>query len=122
MQITMPQLGESVVEGTVGKWLKAEGDAIEQYEPLLEIITDKVNAEYPSPVTGTLSKILVPEGETVDVDTPIAEIAAQGEAGEADAYRARARNRSDAAHESKRRRDRSRGRARHRRPGGNDRE
>jgi len=78
----MPQLGESVVEGTVGKWLKAEGDAIEQYEPLLEIITDKVNAEYPSPVTGTLSKILVPEGETVDVDTPIAEIAAQGEAGE----------------------------------------
>ncbi len=79
MRITMPQLGESVVEGTISRWLKTEGDKIEQYEPLLEIITDKVNAEYPSPVTGTLTKILVPEGETVAVDVEIAEIAADGQ-------------------------------------------
>ncbi|MDP9382830.1 MAG: 2-oxo acid dehydrogenase subunit E2 [Chloroflexota bacterium] len=74
MRITMPQLGESVIEGTVGRWLKREGEQVERYEPLLEIITDKVNAEYPSPVAGTLTRILVAEGETVSVDTEIAEI------------------------------------------------
>ena len=79
MRITMPQLGESVVEGTISRWLKHEGDRIERYEPLLEIITDKVNAEYPSPVTGTLRRIMVPEGETVEVNVEIAEIEAEGE-------------------------------------------
>lgn len=80
MRITMPQLGESVVEGTISRWLKQEGDKVEQYEPLLEIITDKVNAEYPSPVEGTLSKILVSEGETVEVNVEIAEIETNGDA------------------------------------------
>lgn len=81
MRITMPQLGESVVEGTISRWLKQEGEQIQQYEPLLEIITDKVNAEYPSPVAGTLRRILVPEGETVEVNVEIAEIEADGEVG-----------------------------------------
>lgn len=83
MRITMPQLGESVVEGTIGRWLKHEGDTIERYEPLLEIITDKVNAEYPSPVSGTVKRILVPEGESVEVDVEIAEIEAAEGNGEA---------------------------------------
>ncbi|MDQ3855362.1 MAG: 2-oxo acid dehydrogenase subunit E2 [Chloroflexota bacterium] len=76
MRITMPQLGESVVEGTIGRWLKQEGEPVQQYEPLLEIITDKVNAEYPSPISGTLTRILVPEGETVPVNAAIAEVVA----------------------------------------------
>lgn len=79
MRITMPQLGESVVEGTISRWLKQPGEQIEQYEPLLEIVTDKVNAEYPSPVSGTLAEILVPEGETVPVHHEIAEINVAGE-------------------------------------------
>lgn len=82
MRITMPQLGESVVEGTISRWLKQPGEEIEQYEPLLEIVTDKVNAEYPSPVSGTLAQILVPEGETVPVHHEIAEIAVTGETAE----------------------------------------
>src|ERR1700674_1459655 len=64
-QIKMPQLGESVTEGTVDKWLKHEGDFVKRDEPLVEIVTDKVNAEIPSPFEGTLVKITVPEGETV---------------------------------------------------------
>ena len=55
--IVMPQLGESVVEGTVGKWLKQVGDKIEQYEPVMEVITDKVTTEIPSPASGTLLQI-----------------------------------------------------------------
>ena len=58
--IAMPQFGESVTEGVVARWLKAEGDHVERDEPLLEIITDKVNAEMPSPVAGTLVKIVAP--------------------------------------------------------------
>ncbi len=65
--ITMPQLGESVAEGTIGKWLKAQGERIERDEPLVEIITDKVNAEIPSPVAGVIERIVVPEGQTVPV-------------------------------------------------------
>ncbi len=80
MRITMPQLGESVVEGTIGRWLKREGDPVAKYEPLVEIITDKVNAEYPSPVEGKLKAILVPEGETVEVGAEIAEMEVVGEA------------------------------------------
>jgi pyruvate dehydrogenase E2 component (dihydrolipoamide acetyltransferase) len=72
--IQMPQLGETIVEGTILKWLKAEGEAIERDEPLFEISTDKVDTEVPSPVSGTVSKILVEEGKTVPVGTPLAEI------------------------------------------------
>lgn len=72
--VTMPQLGETVVEGTITKWLKQVGDHVDQDEPLYEISTDKVDTEVPSPVAGTLTKILVQEGQTVSVKTPIAEI------------------------------------------------
>ena len=81
-KVTMPQLGESVAEGTIGKWLKQLGDHVAKYEPLLEVITDKVNAEVPSPVAGMLTEILVQEGETVPNN---AEIAVIDEAGEAEA-------------------------------------
>src|SRR4051812_9030430 len=72
--VTMPQLGETVVEGTILKWLKAEGEEIGRDEPLFEISTDKVDTEVPSPVAGTLTRILVQEGETVSVGTNLAEI------------------------------------------------
>lgn len=78
--IKMPQLGESVTEGTIAKWLKQVGDQINKYDPLCEVITDKVNAEVPSDFVGTLTEILVPEGATVAVGTPIATIAGEGEA------------------------------------------
>lgn len=71
----MPQLGESVSEGTVDRWLKQVGDRVKKYEPLLEVVTDKVNAEVPSTAAGVLQEILVPEGETVPVGTPIAVVA-----------------------------------------------
>jgi len=77
--IVMPQLGESVVEGTVGKWLKQVGDKIEQYEPVMEVITDKVTTEIPSPAAGTLLQIAVPEGATVKAGTVLAVIGAPGE-------------------------------------------
>src|SRR6476619_1866530 len=73
-KVTMPQLGESVAEGTIGKWLKNVGDHVDKYEPIVEVITDKVNAEVPSPFEGTLSAILVQEGETVPNNTEIAVI------------------------------------------------
>ena len=63
--IQMPQLGETIVEGTILKWLKQEGETIARDEPLFEISTDKVDTEVPSPVAGTVTKILVAEGETV---------------------------------------------------------
>ncbi len=71
--IKMPQLGESVTEGTIERWLVKEGDTVEQYDPLFEVVTDKVNAEVPAEIAGTVSKILVPDGETVAVGTPVAE-------------------------------------------------
>jgi 2-oxoglutarate dehydrogenase dihydrolipoamide succinyltransferase (E2 component) len=83
--ITMPQLGESVAEGTVGRWLKQEGDTIKRDDSLVEIITDKVTAELPSPVSGRLVKILVGEDQTVRVGTPIAEIEEVGSGGRASA-------------------------------------
>jgi len=83
-KVTMPQLGESVAEGTIGKWLKNVGDHVDKYEPIVEVITDKVNAEVPSPFAGTLSEILVQEGETVPNDTEIAVIEAAGEGAEAE--------------------------------------
>ena len=70
----MPQLGETVTEGTVGRWLKNVGDAVEKYEPLLEVETDKVASEIPSPFAGTLTKILAEEGATVPVGAAICEI------------------------------------------------
>jgi 2-oxoglutarate dehydrogenase E2 component (dihydrolipoamide succinyltransferase) len=79
IEVTMPQLGESVVEGTVSRWLAAEGETIEEYQPLLEVETDKVNSEIPSPASGVLLKILVPEGATVKVGIPLALIGEPGE-------------------------------------------
>lgn len=73
-EIKMPQLGESVTEGTIGRWLKQPGDSIAKYEPLLEVITDKVDSEVPAPSAGTLLEILVAEGQTVPVGTVIARI------------------------------------------------
>lgn len=75
----MPKLGESVIEGTVSRWLKREGDPVDEYEPLLEIITDKVDTEIPSPAAGVVLRIHVGEGETVAVGTPLAEIGDPGE-------------------------------------------
>jgi 2-oxoisovalerate dehydrogenase E2 component (dihydrolipoyl transacylase) len=72
--IKMPQLGESVTEGTIERWLVKEGDKVEQYDPLFEVVTDKVNAEVPAEVAGVVTKIMVPDGETVKVGTPLAEI------------------------------------------------
>ena len=72
--VKMPQLGETVIEGTILKWLKQEGDQVALDEPLFEISTDKVDTEVPSSVAGTLTKILVSEGETVAVGTELAEI------------------------------------------------
>lgn len=72
--IELPQVGESVVEGTIGKWLKQPGDRVERYDPLVEVITDKVTMEVPSPVTGELLRIIAQEGETVPMGAPIAEV------------------------------------------------
>ena len=77
-KVTMPQLGESVAEGTIGKWLKQPGDHVAKYEPLLEVITDKVNAEVPSPYEGVLREILVEEGATVPNNAEIAVIEEAG--------------------------------------------
>ncbi len=77
--VQMPQLGESVTEGTIGQWLKKPGDAIEEYESLVEVTTDKVNAEVPSPAGGVVKRILVQEGETVPVGAAIAELEVEGE-------------------------------------------
>ena len=76
--IQMPQLGETIVEGTILKWLKKEGESVARDEPLFEISTDKVDTEVPSPVEGTLTKIIVAEGETVPVGTELAEIDGAG--------------------------------------------
>src|SRR5882762_7218374 len=74
IDVVMPQMGVSVSEGTITKWLKAQGDQVEADEPLLEISTDKVDTEVPSPGSGIVTQILVQEGETVDVGTKLAQI------------------------------------------------
>ena len=79
--IKMPQLGESVTEGTVDKWLKREGDFVKRDEPIVEVVTDKVNAEIPSPFEGKLLKIAATEGETVKVGAVIAQIETAAAAG-----------------------------------------
>src|SRR5687768_1488271 len=78
--VLMPQMGESIAEGTVSRWLKKVGDKVERDEPLLEISTDKVDAEIPSPAAGTLTEVLAQEGQTVAVNSVVARIAAEGEA------------------------------------------
>src|ERR1035437_7048748 len=70
--VIMPQMGESIFEGTITKWLKKAGDSVEKDETLFEISTDKVDAEIPSPVAGVLSEIKVPEGATVEINTGVA--------------------------------------------------
>jgi 2-oxoglutarate dehydrogenase E2 component (dihydrolipoamide succinyltransferase) len=79
VEVVMPQMGESITEGTVSKWLKQVGDTIEKDEPILEISTDKVDAEVPSPAAGVLLEIRVPEGETVEVGSVVAVIGEEGE-------------------------------------------
>ena len=81
ISVQMPALGESVTEGTVTRWLKQEGDTVEQDEPLLEVSTDKVDTEIPSPGAGVLKKIIAQEDDTVEVG---GELAVIGEAGESD--------------------------------------
>src|SRR5258708_5715211 len=77
-QVTMPQLGESVTEGQISRWLKQPGDEVKKYEALVEVITDKVNAEVPSPIAGRLVEIKVGEGETVAVGTVICTLSVGG--------------------------------------------
>ena len=79
-EVPMPQMGESIAEGTVSKWLKKVGEPVDRDEPILEISTDKVDAEIPAPKAGVLSQILVAEGETVEVGTVIAYIESNGSA------------------------------------------
>ena len=85
IDVVMPQMGVSVSEGTVTRWLKQEGEHVEADEPLLEISTDKIDTEVPSPGTGTLTQILVQEGQTVDVGTKLAQIGGGGAAAPAPA-------------------------------------
>src|SRR5204863_3840444 len=70
----MPQMGESIAEGTLSKWLKKVGDEVKRDEPIFEISTDKVDAEIPAPAAGVLAEILVKEGETVEVQTVVARL------------------------------------------------
>ncbi len=92
-RVTMPALGESVTEGTVSRWLKNVGDAVAVDEPLLEVSTDKVDTEIPSPVAGILQEILVAEDETVPVGTDLAVIG-EGEAAPAESPAAGTHRRS----------------------------
>ena len=78
--IIMPQMGESIVEGTITKWLKKPGDKVQRDEPLFEISTDKVDAEIPAPASGVLQEIKVTEGTTVGINTVVGTIAGDGEA------------------------------------------
>ncbi|MBA3660010.1 MAG: 2-oxoglutarate dehydrogenase, E2 component, dihydrolipoamide succinyltransferase, partial [Gemmatimonadales bacterium] len=74
VDVIMPQMGESIAEGTLSRWIKKAGEEIKRDEPIFEISTDKVDAEIPAPVAGTLAEILVQEGETVAVQTVVARI------------------------------------------------
>jgi 2-oxoglutarate dehydrogenase E2 component (dihydrolipoamide succinyltransferase) len=98
VDVVMPQMGVSVSEGTITRWLKQEGEQVEADEPLLEISTDKVDTEVPSPGSGTLTQILVQEGETVDVGTKLGQIG--GAAGEAPAAPAEPETPAPAAEEA----------------------
>src|SRR5688572_3249697 len=78
--VVMPQMGESIAEGTIVRWIKKVGDSVDRDEPLFEISTDKVDAEIPSPSAGVLTEIMVKEGETVPVNSVVAVIGVAGEA------------------------------------------
>jgi len=80
VDVVMPQMGESIFEGTITKWLKKPGDKVERDEPLFEISTDKVDAEIPSPSAGVLKEIKIPEGQTVPIQTVVAVIDGAGAA------------------------------------------
>src|SRR5438067_4267576 len=80
--ITMPQLGETVTEGTITRWAKQVGDQVAEDEPLFEVSTDKVDSEVPSPASGYLAEILVEEGETVDVGTKLAVVSSEAPSGD----------------------------------------
>src|SRR6202045_480608 len=80
VDVIMPQMGESIFEGTITKWLKQPGDKVERDEPLFEISTDKVDAEIPAPSAGVLKEIKVNEGQTVPIQTVVAVIDATGAA------------------------------------------
>src|SRR6188508_1710918 len=77
--VVMPQMGESIAEGTIVRWIKKVGDSVDRDEPLFEISNDKVDAEIPSPSAGVLTEIMVKEGETVPVNSVVAIIGAAGE-------------------------------------------
>jgi pyruvate dehydrogenase E2 component (dihydrolipoamide acetyltransferase) len=85
VSVTMPRLGESVTEGTVTRWLKQEGDQVEADEPLLEVSTDKVDTEIPSPAAGVLTRIVVQEDETAEVGAELAVIGDAGDSGDSGA-------------------------------------
>src|SRR5436190_18927504 len=78
--VVMPQMGESIAEGTIVRWIKKVGDSVDRDEPLFEISTDKVDAEIPSPASGVIAEIRAKEGETVPVNSVVAVIGAAGEA------------------------------------------
>src|SRR5438445_164194 len=81
--VVMPQMGESIFEGTITKWLKKPGEPVQRDEPLFEISTDKVDAEIPAPASGVLSEVRVQAGATVEVNTVVALIRAEGAQGQA---------------------------------------
>src|SRR3954463_1855925 len=95
--VVMPQMGESIAEGTIVRWIKQVGDQVERDEPLFEISTDKVDAEIPSPAAGVLTDIKVQEGETVGVNTVVAEIGQSNEVRGAGSARAPVRSESGPA-------------------------
>src|SRR6185369_11245940 len=90
--VVMPQMGESIAEGTIVRWIKKVGDQVARDEPLFEISTDKVDAEIPSPAAGVVTEIRVQEGETVPVNSVVAVIGAAGEAASAGGRAAPARS------------------------------
>ena len=96
VDIVMPQMGESIFEGTITKWLKKPGDKVERDEPLFEISTDKVDAEIPSPSAGVLKEIKVAEGKTVPIQTVVGVIDAAGDASAAKPAQPSASPKSDA--------------------------
>ena len=77
--VTMPEVAETIVEGTISRWLKQPGDPVERYESIAEIVTDKVTLELPSPAAGFMGELLVAEGDTVTVGTPIAILQAESD-------------------------------------------
>ena len=100
--VVMPQMGESITEGTITKWLKKPGDTVQRDEPLFEISTDKVDAEIPSPAAGTLKEIKIAEGATVQINTVVCVI---DEAGSASAPRRCSQQRLRPRHSRRRHRD-----------------